>query len=332
MPAPLSPTTTVSPGVSVNDGTDSRLVIFDVEQSPVGEWEVPFSANDAVRRPPALVATSPDGNRALVTVSGTSDLFVLRLDDVMIENVVGLTRAAMGLAFSGDGTRAVVADGTSLLSFVDLDSFEAATTTLSHPAARMATSQRSAEPFAMAWDDRGTTLSWSRVPLNDPDLAPDEVDTFVMADTVREIVLEPDETAAVVVHDLDLYETGSSSISLFSFAERAPSRILLDAPVTDMELLAAGAVGGSTDPHAVILLRDSSRVIRYNLRTYEQVVLDTYGAGQDIGFVPGPDLLFVVHDRSPGLVSFVEPDSAHEPPGGFPAVGGLGLDGILDRR
>ena len=86
----------------------------------------------------------------------------------------------------------------------------------------------------------------------------------------------------------------------------------------------------------MVVLKDSARLVRYNLRTYAQVVLDTYPLPHAIGRLPAPtggsELLYVIHDQDMGLVSFFPPDSETVPSGGFPAVAGMALTGLLDGR
>ena len=111
---------------------------------------------------------------------------------------------------------------------------------------------------------------------------------------------------------------------------------LLDAAAWDMIFLGAGVISANDDEHVIVVLKDSARLVRYNLRTYAQVVLDTYPLPHAIGLIPAPaggsDLLYVIHDQDTGLVSFLPPDTNSVPSGGFPAASALGLTGLLDGR
>ncbi len=149
--------------------------------------------------------------------------------------------------------------------------------------------------------------------------------------------LSPDETAAVIFHDGTAGGfVPAQSLSLFNLEERAPSRILLDAPAWDLIFLDSGVVPDSDDEHVIVVLKDSARLVRYNLRDYSQVVLDTYASPWSIGRAPPadgePEQLFVVHRSTLGLISFVDPGAATEPPGGFPAVTGMADVGLLEVR
>ena len=104
--------------------SSARLHVLDLDADPIAERAVPFSADEAVHRTPDLVVPAPDGARALVTVEGVQDLFVLSLNPVLIENVIGLERAARDVVWSRDGSRAILADGSNRVTFLDLDSFD----------------------------------------------------------------------------------------------------------------------------------------------------------------------------------------------------------------
>jgi hypothetical protein len=317
--------------------TSSRLHVLDLSVDPFVETTVPLTTDSSVRRTPNLVVPTPDGSRALVTAQGQSDLFVLSLDPVLVENVIALPRQALSIELSRDGTQAMIADGTNAVTFLDLDSYEDDRLVLPHPVNTIQPSRGADENFALLFDDRGNSPFLTRVELDGTDVVPDDPDTFLLDDEVRSVWLEPGESAAIIFHDgggsgVDF--TPSQSLSLFSFAERAPSRVLLDAAAHDVAFLEAGVVPGSDDPHAIVVLASSARLVRYNLRDYSQLVLDTYDAPQSIGRAPpeegGAELLYVVHDSALGLISFVDPTASVVPPGGFPAVHGMADAGLLE--
>ena len=319
--------------------TGSRLHVLDLEAEPFTETTVPLTTDASIRRTPDLVVPTPDGQRALVTAEGQSDLFVLSLDPVLVENVIALPRGAWDIQLSRDGTRAMIADGSSSVTFLDLNTFEDASLELGHPVTRILPSRGAEQDFALLYDDRGGSVFLTRVELAEGDVLPDDPDTFLLEGDVRSVWLEPGEQAAVIFHDgggTSADFVPSQSLSLFSFAERAPSRVLLDAAAHDVAFLEAGVVPGSEDPHAVVVLADSARLVRYNLRDYSQVVLDTYASPTSIGRAPpaagGPEQFFVVHRSSLGLISFVDPATDSEPPGGFPAVAGMADAGLLEVR
>ncbi|MCO4773695.1 MAG: hypothetical protein KDA24_26930 [Deltaproteobacteria bacterium] len=319
--------------------TRARLHVLDLET--LEERAIPFSQEDGVERRPSLVAPSSDGTRALVAVQGQSDLFVVSLDPVLIENVIGLTRAPSALAWSGDDATAAIADNTSVVTFLDLESFETEALNVGHPVTTITVGGGVLEPFALLYSATTTQPRLSRVSLSEPG-APDAIDTWLLEDGIRSLYLEPGGTAAVVFHDGNSFGStlGAQSLSLFSFTERGPSRIFLDAPATDLHFLEAGEILTSEAPHVMVVLELSGRIVRYNLWTYEQVVLDTYERPLAIGALPPGDQsgestnreLFVVHAQNGGLVSFLPPDATEVPPGGWPAVSGLTGRDLLDRR
>jgi hypothetical protein len=288
--------------------SNARLHVVDLAADPPTDVSVPFTSNDAVRRPPRLVVPSPDGQRALVSVVGSTDLFVLGLDPVIIENVVAMPGTPLDLAFTFDGTRAMVATGGNRVRFVDLQSFEADDLVLPHVVNTIHPSERPENSWVLLYDDRGYTSFLTRVDLV-PGEQPDDPETWLLDEPVRDVRVEPGEAAAVILHQGA--SSGSfvaaESLSLFAFEERGPSRVLLDAQATDLIFLAAGVVPGSDAPHALVALKGSDRLVRYDLRSLE-------------------------HDRELGLVSFVDPTLDRAPPGGFPAVSGLALGGMLEDR
>jgi len=318
--------------------TTARLHVVDLSAEPMTELAVPFTTDDATHRPPKIVAPGPFGERVLVTVTGVPDLFVLGLNPVMIENVAPLPRTAQSVVWSADGTRAIIADGTSQVTFLDLQTNEVESLLLEHSVNTIQMSQRPENSFALLYDDRGVSSYITRVELTASATAPDDPETYLLEDGVSRLELSPSEEAAVIFHQTQGFGDSiqAESLSLFHFAERAPSRIRLDAPAWDMIFLGSGVVGANDDEHVMVVLKDSARLVRYNLRTYAQVVLDTYPLPHAIGRIPaasgGTELLYVIHDQDLGLVSFVAPDSETVPSGGFPAVAGMGLTGLLDGR
>lgn len=319
-------------------GTSARLHVVDLAADPPTELAVPFSPDDAIHRAPVLVVPGPLSDRVLVTVEGVPDLFVLNLSPVMIENVAPLDRAAMDIRWSADGTRAIVADGTRFVTFLDLETNDTEQIELVHTVDRILMSALPENSFALLYDDRGTNSYITRVELTESATAPEDPETFLLEDVVGRVELSPGETAAVIVHETVTGEewVPVQSLSLFNFEQRAPSRILLDAAAYDMIFLAAGVVGSSENESVVVALKDSGRLVRYDLGTYGQTVLDTYPLPHAIGRVPpgqgGSELLYVVHDSDIGLVSFLPPDATAVPSGGWPAVAGMALVGLMDGR
>jgi|GEM_PF-3549792 len=316
--------------------TRARLHVLNLET--LDEAAIPFSQEQGVERRPSLVAPSGDGSRALVAVQGQSDLFVVSLDPVLIENVIGLSRAPTALAWAGDDATAVIADGTANVTFLDLASFEVEPLAIGHNVSVIRIGGGVLSPFALLWGSQvGTGQPLSRVSLTEPG-APEDIETWQLEDGISQLYLEPNGTAAVVFHDgaFNGSSVSAQSLSLFSFTERAPSRIFLDAPATDLLFLEAGVVPSSDAPHVMVALQESGRLVRYNLWTYEQVVLDTYERPSQLGVLPAGSQteaqLFVVHQQAGGLISFLPPAATKEPPGGWPAVSGLTGRGILDRR
>ncbi len=315
--------------------TRARLHVLDLET--LEEAAIPFAQGGGVERRPALVVPDLTGERALVGVQGQTDLFIVSLDPVLIENVIGLQRVPSAMAWAGDGATAVILDGTSRVTFLDLSTFDTETLNLPHQATELQIAGGAAEPFALLYSTTSFETQLSRVFLTEPG-APDDVDTWTMEDRIRALEVEPGGTAAVVFHDgtVGAGSVGAESLSLFSFTERAPSRIFLDAPATDLLFLEAGVVPERESPHVLVVLSESARIVRYDLWTYEQVVLDTYARPEQIGVLPAgpatPQQVFVVHAQGGGLVSFMPPTATEVPPGGWPAVAGLTGRGLLDRR
>lgn len=313
--------------------TSARLHVLDLET--LEELAIPFTQQAGVQRSPSIVVPSSDGTRALVGVAGVADLFVISLDPVLIENVIGLPGVPRDIAFSADEATAVIAHGSSTVSFLDLESFEIDPLALTHGVNRITTGGPAEAPFALLWSDVGWS-SLTRVALDAGAGAPDDPDTWVLDASIARLEMGPGDTSAVIFHDGSSSGVGAQSLSLFSFDERAPSRIFLDAPARDLLFIEGGAIAGNTDPHVMVVLEQSARLVRYNLMTYEQVVLDTYDLPSSIGVLPAgsgtEQQLFVVHDHDLGLVSFLPVGATEVPPGGWPAVAGMGVGGLLDRR
>ena len=125
--------------------TTARLHVIDLSVSPSTELAIPFTTDESQNRAPSIVSASPDSQRALVTVSGMSDLFVVGLDPVMIENVL-LGQMATAVIWSADGSRAIIADGSS--SPLDVDTNEMEVLSLPAGVTDIVMSQVSEAPFA----------------------------------------------------------------------------------------------------------------------------------------------------------------------------------------
>lgn len=309
--------------------TSARLHVLDLET--LEEAAIPFTQEQGVQRTPDLVVPSSDGSRALVSVVGQPDLFVISLEPVLIENVIALPRAPWQLAFAPSDVSAIVVDGTTQVTFLDLNSFEPESVTFNRPLRELLVAEGPQGPFALLWSEGQPQLARVSLPLDGS--PPEEADEYVLDAGIERVEVEPGGTAAVLFH-ANSAGLGSLSLSLYDFAERAPSQIFLDAPATDLLFLEAGLV--SPNPSVLVALEQSARLIRYDLGTYEQVVMDTYSRPVRLGFLPGAGdqtaEIFVVHAMPTGLVSFVPPGATEEPPGGWPAAAGMATVGLLERE
>jgi hypothetical protein len=280
-----------------------------------------------VLRAPRLVAPSPDGTRALVAVSGLSDLFVVSLEPVLIENVLATASLATDIRFAADSRTAVIVNGSNSALSIDLDDYAESTLSLLGRPNRVQAYGPLDAPMALLYRDDGSDRYLSRISLAGG--APDEAETWQLEAGIRRADVEPGGDAAVLFHN-------ENSLSLFAFDARAPSRILLDSPASDLLFLPPGAGDGTEAPHVFVALNATSRLVRYDLFTYDQVVLDTYPRPLSMGRLPAqdgePERIFVVHEHDLGLISFVEAAATVEPPGGFPAVSGMAGQAVLDRR
>ena len=316
--------------------TTDRLMVFDMDTYE--DDAVRFTTEDAIRRTPSGVEVTPDDSQCVVSVSGLNDIFVLGLTPVRIDNVIGVGSSPTDMEVTHDGRTLLVATGSYGLTLVDLQSFEVSSLSLPHRVNRIDLSHGAVDPFALVYNVGADVPYITHLDLSTEDLLPDEDRTYLLREGVSQIHLAPDDSAVVLFHDAAGGTSGgafddygsfsrSGSLSLFALDSRGPSHILLDAPAWDLEFLTDEAGG----MHAMVLLRDSAKLVRYDLESYSATILPTHPRPTQFGQLAN-GTLWVSHDTDLGLVSFVEPMATQLPPGGFPAVAGAGLTNLFDRR
>lgn len=298
--------------------TPGRLQILPLsDPSPIA---VPFSPDSTALRTPSLVVPVPGEPRVLVVVDGLTDLFVVGLDPVSIENVVDLPRRPR--AVSVVQRHAVIADGAAELTAVDLDSFDVETFPLTQAVTDLAGDDGDL-PHVLAWGPAGPLL----MRLDFADGLPDAVRAWRLGDRFASVHRIPAQDAVVVPHHTAL-GASTHGLSVVDFAQTRPGQVLLADSATD-PLIVDGLAGG---PAAFVLIPALDRLVRYRLPDLAPTVLETWSGARSLGVIgdSDPARLFVLHDAESGFVSLVPTDATETPPGGFPAISGFGYDGLLD--
>jgi DNA-binding beta-propeller fold protein YncE len=302
------------------------------------DHQIPFQTTSGQARRLSLLEIGPDGSVALAAEEGSRDLFVLGTTvpaAPVIDNVVGLGRVPTDVAFDDEGQLALIADGSAQVTVLDLTDMTLSEVAFEKAVNRLERGIHADGPFVLAYHDGSDLRHLGRI-----DLADLSSDQWSLAAAASEVRINPEGTAAVVVHPAtevfdddqhwDSYVTQRGSISLFAFGLRAPSQILLTDLPSDLRFI-PGLDGVS---ELVVALPNRHLLVRYDLETYDATLLPTHAHPQRISVLPRSELaavtLFTVHDSPYGLVSFADAWALEPPPGGFPAVAGFALSGILD--
>jgi len=308
-------TSSVSVGFSANnvlftqDGaraavlSRSQVVVVDLTVSPyeiLVTYHLTLDADQQVD--PLGAALTPDDQYLLMSVVGSSDLYVMDLDNESI-NIVDLDAApaAMAVDEAADRTALVYAN-KSQVDILEHEHFDVETVALDEPCNTIVDSGAGT---AVLYNRSATTHDVYRV-----DLATGDVVEYRVANPVTELRLTDDGTFAVALmrpeggggSGIDAYFDTHWGLSILDLSDDEALDLVLESQPVGL----AFAVSTSGEPYALLLLEGMDSLVQVGLwtATIGEVPLPAPATG--IGALPAGDF-YITHEAALGLISFLAP-------------------------
>ncbi|MDP6931780.1 MAG: hypothetical protein QGG40_02645 [Myxococcota bacterium] len=283
------------------------------------EVEYPLTLDPDQEIDPSGAQLTPDGQYALISIQGESDLYALDLEDPSIDMIeLAGTPADLGIDVTTD--TAVVVYGSrsevDVLSNAALDA-DPETVDLDEPC----TSVLTGDSFAVLYNDISETHDVYKLELDTMELT-----EFVMGNPVDSLELSDSLQYAVAV----LSPEYSGSSGLEGYQDEHWGISILDMVVggsvdLTLEYTPVGVEVVETDDGTwlLVLMEGLETVLLVDLdNTSNRVEVDLPAAPASIGAMPD-GRFYITHDAPLGLVSFLDPSEsdALESVHGFAALG-----------
>lgn len=306
----------------------SRVVVVDLSTfEKTVEFPLTLDADQQVD--PSSAALTPDGRYALITTTGSADLYKLDLDLKAID-IVSLDAVPSRLMVSPALDRTILAYGAApRVDLMDHDLFNLESQVLDHGTTEIV----EGDTFALLYD--GSTSNRTNLDLYRMDYATKEITEFVLGNPVQSLQLTESRGHAVALlrprsssgGGLDGYQASRYGLGVVDLVnDEELSLVLESAPVGLALVEEAGAA------RALLLLEGKSELLEVDLSNPAQpqtIELDVSPNG--IGSLPD-GRFFITHDAALGMVSFLDPtDDSLGVAHGFAALG-LATSDELPRR
>lgn len=253
---------------------------------------------------PSGAAITPDGRYALITISGSSDLYKLDLEIEAID-IISLGAVPATLSINAAADRSVVVYGNQpRVDVIEHEYFGVESVELDESC----TEALEGEGLALLYNDTASTHDVYKLPLDT--LEPVE---FVMGNPVDSMVLSDDQRYAVAVlrpesgsssGDLEDYQDSRWGLGVIDLVEETDVSLVLESEPVGVELV---QTEGAT--YALLLLSGNDELLQLDLSrpsVPEPIALDA--PPLSIGALPD-DQFFITHASALGLVSFLDPVS-----------------------
>ena len=285
----------------------------------------PFTVDPANPVGPSLVRVNLDGTLAFAAAPGSDVVYVIDLVDPNF-NLIGTPFVPTDIVNTPDDDVTMVAGGTGQVVVFDHVSFVPDEVDVGTSVDTIVMNDWLESPVAVLYHAGLPHRSFATIQLDDGE---PEVETYATGDPITRIDMDPTGQTAVLFHGE--VEYGSAALSMFNLDARVPSTILLESAPNDMTFIPAQDQADGDLGYVAVVLTEAGRVVRYSLSTYEAVVIDVGHDPLTLHDVnDGSGFVYVVHDEPLGMMTFLNPYSPLELPGGFPTVYGYGLTGIMD--
>jgi DNA-binding beta-propeller fold protein YncE len=300
--------------------SESKVVVVDLTSTNYDilvQYALSLDVDDEVR--PQDAELTPDGQHCILTVEGSSDLYVLDLENESI-NIVDLdgAPAALGVESVGDKT-ALVYQYEAQVDLIEHDYFSVESILLDEPSNNIAVG----DGFALLYNVSNSNYhDVYRLETTNSDLI-----EYRMENPVESLQIAPDGAHAVAVtrpesassDPLEAYADERYGIEVLDLVSDRGSHISL---VSNSQPL--GVAFSKDSVYALVLLDGLDDLLKINLTTGNAESLDLVDTPMSLGAF-GEDGFFITHDSALGLVSFFDPATDT-----FTSVGGFATGGLFD--
>lgn len=305
----------------------SKVVVVELETFEV-TVQYPLTLDADQRVDPSSASLTPDGRYALITISGSSDLYKLDLDVEAID-IVSLDGVPAMLSVDEDLDLSVlVYAGDPVVEVMDHDYFELDSIELDEPC----TSIIDGDGFALLYNDRSGTHDVYTL-----DLETRELHEYVMGNRVSSMQLTDSERYAVAVlapdssggggSDLEGYQDVRWGLGVIDLVDQQAIDLVVESQPTGLAV-----VETDEESYALITLAGDDDVLKLTLSdpaVPERIPMPA--PAQAIGSLPD-GRFYITHDATLGLISFFDPsDDSLTSAAGFAAYQ-LTDDDLLPRR
>lgn len=264
---------------------------------------------------PSSAAITPDGRYALITISGSSDLYKL---DLVVEaiDIISLDAAPAMLSVNSELDRSVLVYGSKARADVlDHTLFNLVQVALDEPCTGVIES----DGMALLYNDSASTHDVYKLPLDT--LEPVE---FVMGNPVSSLLVSENQRYAVAVlrpessssSGLDDYQDSHWGLGIIDLQAETDVSLVLDTMPVGVEV-----VDRDDTTYALVLLEGRDELLQLDLSVPSlPEAIDLEAPPLGIGALPD-GTFFITHESTLGMVSFLDPSTgAISVAAGFGAV------------
>jgi len=295
--------------------SQSEVVIIELETGDydrVVTFPLTLDVDDEVT--PDDVNLTPDGNYAIITVEGGSELYVLDLVNESI-NLVSLDGVPSDMIVDGTQDRTVLAyEGRAGVDLMDHTYFEVESVELEEVANRIL----QLDGQVLLYSDQGNKDVYRL------DLETTELVEYRTKNPPSELFVEPSGLYAVALttpeggfaDDVEALFDVNYGVEILDLGSDDSIPLIATARPLGIEFSGTGV-----DSQALVLLEDEAKLTLINLPTGAATQLELEAPPLGIG--TWTDLYVITHDAPLGMISFLDPQTGEivSTVGGFGAVG-----------
>lgn len=284
--------------------SQNNVALLDLApEVPVKEVTFPLTLDPDVPVTPVGVELTPDGQYALISVEGRSDLYALDLENRSI-NIIELSARPSGMAVNALLDRTVlVSDASPTVDILEHDLFDLDTLSLDEPM----TDVFSGSDFAVLYNTKNRHDAYRL------DLETNTLTEYRLQNPAVSLHVAPTEEFAIALTRAeDGFAEGNDIQSVY---DANPGMEILDLNDDESEpfLLDGMGIGvewSQTDSalFALVLQRNQDYLYQLDLYTGRSEILDLEDPPVAIGALPGGSF-FITHTNPLGLITFLDPQT-----------------------
>jgi len=302
--------------------SQNQVAVVDLTASPPARsvtFPLVLDPNQTVV--PVGVTLTPDGSHALISVQGSSDLYVLDLDNPSV-NLVTLDAAPSAMVVDGGSDQTVITFASApYVDFVEHQFFDV-------------TSMDLAEPMSQILHADGTALLWNQGNGHTAyrlDVASHDLLQYRLQNPAVQMFLAPTEEYAVALTRPE----GGAATGAAGLYDTSPGLEVLDLRTDHSETLpyllegqgiGAAFVATDTSLTALVLQQGIDYLYAMDLYTNQAQRIDLDAPPIAIGTVPGGPF-YITNDDGTGMISFYDPQT-----GQITEAAGFATQGALNGR